>query len=312
MVNLKRISLHIYERNGCDEMIVSMTGFGYARNESNQLSVVVEMKSVNHRFCEISVRMPRQLSIIEDKIKKVIGQYVGRGRIEVFITIEGEGLSKRSLHIDWSIVDLYYESLKHAKKKYSLNDDITLEQLFRLNDIISINEEETENEQLKEIVLEVVKNAAIELKLMRVNEGEKLLTDITVFLKEIERCTHTITQLAPTVVEQFREKITRRVNEYINGVVEEDRLLAEVSLYAEKIDISEELTRLKSHIQQFFDTLRNEENQVVGRKLDFLVQEMNREINTIGAKGNDSAIARQVVEVKSLLEKIKEQVQNIE
>lgn len=293
-------------------MIVSMTGFGYARNETNQLSVTVEMKSVNHRFCEISVRMPRQLSIIEDKIKKAIGQYVGRGRIEVFITIEGEGLSKKSLLIDWSLVDSYYESLKHAKEKYSLNDDITLDQLFRVNDIISINEEETENEQLKEIVLEVVRNAARELKQMRINEGEKLLTDITSYLKEIEKCTNTIAKLAPTVVEQFREKITKRVNEYINGVVEEDRLLAEVSLYAEKIDISEELTRINSHTQQFFDTLRNIEKQVVGRKLDFLVQEMNREINTIGAKGNDSAIARQVVEVKSLLEKIKEQVQNIE
>lgn len=293
-------------------MIVSMTGFGYAQSQINQLSVTVEMKSVNHRFCEISIRMPRQLSIIEDKIKKVIGQYVGRGRIEVFITIEGEGLSTRSLHIDWSLVDRYYESLKQAKEKYSLKDEITLDQLFRVNDIISINEEETENEQLKEIVLDVIKNAATELKQMRINEGEKLFTDITAYLKDIEKCTNSIAQLAPIVIEQFREKITRRVNEYINGVVEEDRLLAEVSLYAEKIDISEELTRIKSHIQQFLDTLRNDENQVVGRKLDFLIQEMNREINTIGAKGNDSAIARQVVEVKSLLEKIKEQVQNIE
>jgi uncharacterized protein (TIGR00255 family) len=293
-------------------MIVSMTGFGYAQSQINQLSVTVEMKSVNHRFCEISIRMPRQLSIIEDKIKKVIGRYVGRGRIEVFITIEGEGLSTRSLHIDWPLVDRYYDALKHAKEKYSIKDEITLDQLFRVNDIISIDEEEIENEQLKEIVLEVIKNAATDLKQMRINEGEKLLTDITAYLKDIENCTNAIAELAPTVVEQFREKITRRVKEYINGVVEEDRLLAEVSLFAEKIDISEELTRIKSHIQQFLDTLRNVENQVVGRKLDFLVQEMNREINTIGAKGNDSAIARQVVEVKSLLEKIKEQVQNIE
>lgn len=293
-------------------MIVSMTGFGRAHIESNNISVTAEIKSVNHRFCEIIVRMPRHLSIIEDKIKKVIGEYVHRGRIEAFLTIDGENFVKRSIHIDWTLMDSYFNTLKLTKDKYSLECDITLEQLFSLDDITTINEIETGNEEIHEVVLETLKKASNQLKLMRQREGKQLLADISSHLNDIKYCMSLISEIAPQVVSQYRDRISKRVKEFVTGVVDEDRLLAEVAIFAEKVDISEEIARINSHITQFIETIHNSNNRVVGRKLDFLVQEMNREINTIGSKANDSHIANQVVEVKSLLEKIKEQVQNIE
>ncbi|MDF0725243.1 YicC family protein [Cytobacillus sp. S13-E01] len=293
-------------------MIVSMTGFGRAHIESNNISVTAEIKSVNHRFCEIIVRMPRHLSIIEDKMKKVIGEYVHRGRIEAFLTIDGENFVKRSIHIDWTLMDSYFNSLKLTKDRYSLECDITLEQLFSLDDITTINEIETGNEEIHEVVLETLKKASNQLKLMRQREGKQLLADISSHLNDIKYCMSLISEIAPQVVSQYRDRISKRVKEFVTGVVDEDRLLAEVAIFAEKVDISEEIARINSHITQFIETIHNSNNRVVGRKLDFLVQEMNREINTIGSKANDSHIANQVVEVKSLLEKIKEQVQNIE
>jgi len=293
-------------------VINSMTGFGRGRKSSKdkELIITVEVKSVNHRFCEISVRMPRQLLIFEDKIKKVLLQYVKRGRLEVFVNIEGEGLTKKKLRVDWQLMGEYYRMLSEANHRFSLEDRITLSKLFQLDGITEILEEETENTEIEQLLIEATNEAALQLKYMREAEGQALLQDIETQLSVIAEHALKIKTVAPKVIEQFRERMTNRVYEFLQGAVDETRILTEVAIFAEKADINEELMRINSHIEQFTSTLHSE--GAVGRKLDFLVQELNREINTIGSKANDSTVALHVVEMKSALEKIKEQVQNIE
>lgn len=291
-------------------MVYSMTGFGRSTKKNEQLSITVEMKSVNHRFCEISVRIPRQWVALEDKIKKVILQHVKRGKVEVFVNIEGDGLIKRKLHIDWDLMKEYYHSLQRANEQFSLRDQVTLSHLFQLEGVTEIIEEETENEELEQLLLVAVKEAAEQLAFMRKQEGETLLADIQTQLSSIEKSVQVIEKQAPFVIEYYRERLTKRIHELSPLPADESRILTEVAIFAEKSDINEELKRIRSHLQQVVATL--EKDEPIGRKLDFLVQELNREANTIGAKANDSLIAMQVVEIKSALEKIKEQVQNIE
>ncbi|MCL6585774.1 MAG: YicC family protein [Anoxybacillus sp.] len=291
-------------------MVCSMTGFGRSKQTTERMSVIVEMKSVNHRFCEISIRLPRQLVIFEDKIKKVISQYVQRGRVEVFITIEGEGWTKRKLHVDWQLLNDYYEQLKEAAARFMLKDGVTLEQLFQLEGVVEVVEEEVGNEEVEQLLLTATEEAAKQLKMMREEEGKALTRDIQEQLSVIAQCVQNVHQFAKEVAEQYRTRLMKRMNEWVQGAIDETRLLTEVAILAEKADINEELTRIRSHIEQVEHTLQRKEP--VGRKLDFLVQELNREMNTIGAKANDGRIAVQVVEMKSALEKVKEQVQNIE
>ena len=291
-------------------MVMSMTGFGRAKKDGNQFSVTIEVKSVNHRFSETNLRMPRQFAVIEDKIKKVINQYIQRGRVELLLTVEGDELVQRSLQVNWDLMDQYFSTLSEAKKKYSLQDQVTLSELFKLDQIVSIVEVEKENEPIYDLVIDVVHLAMEQLVEMRKAEGKELHRVLLSYLLEIQEQVQSISSLAPFVIEQYRERVSKRVNEYVTGLVDENKILTEVAIFSEKADISEELARMNSHVSQFINTM--ESQSTVGRKLDFLLQEMNRETNTIGSKANDKLIAQHVVEIKSLIEKIKEQVQNIE
>ncbi|WP_462409219.1 YicC/YloC family endoribonuclease [Neobacillus sp. Marseille-QA0830] len=291
-------------------MVISMTGFGRGRAESGSYIVNVEVKTVNHRFCEINVRMPRQLLQIEDKIKKTLNQYIRRGRAEVYVSLEGEGAVTRKLHVDWNLVDQYYQFIIQAREKYGVGETVSLKDLLSYSELIHIEESEAGNEELNRLVLAATEQAAVLLKRMRQAEGEELNKDLQVIISQIESNLTELETYAPQVVEVFKERLMKRMLEFTNGQLDETRLLTEAAVFSEKADINEEITRLKSHIGQFTQTLAAQEP--IGRKLDFLVQEMNREANTIGSKANDSAIAKKVVEIKSLLEKLKEQVQNIE
>ncbi|MFC4320239.1 YicC/YloC family endoribonuclease [Litchfieldia salsa] len=291
-------------------MIVSMTGFGRATESTAALSVTVEVKSVNHRFCEIQLRMPRQLMVIEDKIKKAVHEYVNRGRIELFLTVDGEGIVKRKVEIDWGLMDNYYELLTQVKGRYSLKEDVTIERLINLEGVTSIVEEETDYPELQSFILKAVHSAMDQLKEMREVEGKQLYNIIKEQILHIMNLVEQISLLAPTVIQNYRDRMIKKVSEYVSDTIDESKFITEVAIFAEKADINEEITRLKSHASQFIDTLQN--SGAVGRKLDFIVQEMNREINTIGAKANDESISILVVDIKSLLEKVKEQVQNIE
>jgi len=295
---------------GSVKMVHSMTGFGRSKIVMEHTSVTVEIKTVNHRFSEFYIRMPRQLVKIEDKIKKCLNQYVTRGRIEVFITIEGESLVKRRLNIDWNLIDEYYHFIEALKEKYEIHNETKISHFLMKEDLVDIEEIEEENEQLETIILQAVEEASVRLQEMRKLEGLELEHDFHQHLRNLEDLSNEVSLYAPTIVENYRERLLKKVQEYASTITDESRILTEVALFADKSDITEELTRLKSHIKQFEHILQ--EKEPVGRKLDFLLQEMNREVNTIGSKGNDSTIAKLVVEMKSVLEKMREQVQNVE
>ncbi|MEH7084557.1 YicC/YloC family endoribonuclease [Neobacillus drentensis] len=291
-------------------MVTSMTGFGRAKAESDFFSVNVEIKTVNHRFCEMNIRMPRQLLKIEDRLKKKLIQYIRRGRVEVYVSLEGEGSVTRKVHVDWKLLDEYSQIIKQVREKYNVEGIVTLQDLLSRSELLHIEESEIGNDELEKLVLEATEEAANVLKQMRLAEGEELKKDLLAILSQLEINVMELQKFAPLVVQSYKERLTKRMEEFVNGQLDETRILTEVAVFADKADISEEITRLKSHIQQFLHTLQSMEP--IGRKLDFIVQEMNREANTIGSKANDSNIAKQVVDIKSLLEKLKEQVQNIE
>lgn len=291
-------------------MVVSMTGFGRSRVESDSFSVNVEVKTVNHRFCEMNIRMPRQLLIIEDKMKKKLNQHIRRGRVEVYVSLEGEGTVTRKIHVDWKLIEEYYQFIKQAREKYGFEGNVTLQDLLNRSELLHIEESEAGNEELGNLVLTATEEAVRMLKQMRTAEGEELKKDLLASLSQLESNVTELQNYSPLVVQLYKERLSKRMQEFVNGKIDEDRILTEVAVFADKADINEEIIRLRSHIGQFILTLN--EKEPIGRKLDFLVQEMNREANTIGSKANDSTIAKKVVEIKSLLEKLKEQIQNIE
>ncbi|MEH7011960.1 YicC/YloC family endoribonuclease [Neobacillus niacini] len=291
-------------------MVISMTGFGRSRIASASFSVNVEVKTVNHRFSEINVRMPRQLLKVEDQIKKKLNQHLRRGRAEVYIMIEGEGAVTRKIQVDWKLLEEYYLFIKQARDKFSIEGKVLLQDLLTRNEFLHIEENDAGNEELENLVLNATEEAVLLCKQMRSTEGEELRKDLLTSLLQLDTNLDELKEYAPQVVSAYKERLMKRIEELVQGQIDETRVLTEVAIFADKIDINEELTRLNSHIQQFKQTL--DEHEPIGRKLDFLVQEMNREANTIGSKANDSNVTKKVVEIKSLLEKLKEQVQNIE
>ncbi|MCM3665689.1 YicC family protein [Mesobacillus subterraneus] len=291
-------------------MVVSMTGFGRSKAESERFSVIVEVKTVNHRFCEFHIRMPRQLLKTEEKIKKKLGEHIKRGRVEVFVTLEGEGAVSRSVHIDWQALDEFVHHISEIKNRYGITGEVELHDLVNREEIIHIEEKETENDELERLVLAAVEEAGSQLVQMRKLEGAALESDVSQHIGLLKGNIGSVKKYAPDVVVQYRDRLNKKMTEFLAGQADEDRILTEVAFFADKADISEEVTRLESHVSQFSEIMKA--NEPLGRKLDFLLQEMNREVNTIGSKANDSRIAKEVVEMKSLLEKIKEQVQNIE
>lgn len=287
-----------------------MTGFGRSRIASASFSVNVEVKTVNHRFSEVNIRMPRHLLNVEDKIKKKLTEHLRRGRAEVYIMIEGEGAVTRKIQVDWKLLEEYYLFIKQARDKFNIEGNVLLQDLLTRNEFLHIEENEAGNEELESLVLRAAEEAVLLCKQMRITEGEELRKDLLTSLGLLDINIDALKEYAPQVVSLYKERLMKRMEEFVQGQIDETRVLTEVAVFSDKIDINEELTRLKSHIQQFTQTLN--ELEPIGRKLDFLVQEMNREANTIGSKANDSTITKKVVEIKSLLEKLKEQVQNIE
>jgi uncharacterized protein (TIGR00255 family) len=291
-------------------MVTSMTGFGRSKKGNDSFIVSVEVKTVNHRFSEFHIRMPRQFNQIEDKIKKKLSASIHRGRIEVYVTVEGEGMVQRKVLVDWELLDHYVKSIEKIQQKYVLEEGLSLRDLLSSEDIIHIEEDEIGNEDLERMILEAVEEAVLSVKQMRDMEGQALGKDVSSRLHGLQAVVNDLSEMAPTVVNMYKERLSKKIDEFVGGQVDEARILTEVAIFADKSDINEELTRLNSHIKQFDKILTL--SDPIGRKLDFLLQEMNREVNTIGSKANDSEIAKEVVEMKSILEKMKEQVQNIE
>lgn len=292
-------------------MIKSMTGYGRAEAVLQGRNIVVEAKSVNHRFLEISLRLPSALFPLEMEFKKKVGERFKRGRIEIFIRLEGEGADVSKVNLNLEIARNYFDVLNRIKEEFGLQDTISLKTLTGFRDIFTPPAETQLSPEFLSQMESSIQEALAMLMKMRQEEGLAMYQDMEMRLNVIREILETINLRAPQVVLEYQKRLTERIKELTAGHALDDiRLAQEVALLAEKSDITEEIVRLQSHISQFVSLLQSDEAE--GKKIDFLLQEMNREINTIGSKSNDFEITRQVIEVKSELSKLREQAQNIE
>jgi len=292
-------------------MIKSMTGYGRVVALLNGRNIVVEAKSVNHRFLEISLRTPSALFPLEMEYKKKIGERFKRGRIDVSIRLEGEGADTSKVNLNLEIAHNYFDVLTRLIAEFHLQETITLKSLTGFRDIFSPPSETQLSHDFLNEVEKTLQEALSMLGNMRQDEGMALYSDMQMRLKVITEIMETIQLRAPQVVLDYQKRLADRIKELTAGLAIDDaRLAQEVAIMADRCDITEELVRMQSHISQFEALLQSEDAE--GKKIDFLLQEMNREINTIGSKSNDAEITRQVIEAKSELGKVREQAQNIE
>lgn len=292
-------------------MAKSMTGFGRAEAEGNGFQVVCEIKSVNHRYLDLSFRLSRRYTCLEERIRDTVRQYVVRGRVEVYLNVDRKEERSRNIKVDNLLALAYYNSLKDLANYLSLSPDFTVIDLFRLPEVFSVEEEEEDVELVWQIMEDVLVKALGSLDEMRRREGQALVGDILSRNRRVREMVDELEERAPQVIVEYRDKLRKRINELCDGIeIDENRLAGEIAFFADRASVAEEIVRLRSHCEQMEMLLAADES--VGRKSDFLIQEMMREINTIAAKGNDLKISRLAVEVKAELEKMREQVQNLE
>lgn len=291
-------------------MLVSMTGFGSAAASNSDYSVKVEARSVNHRFGEIVVRAPKGYQGIEDRVRRLAGEYVERGRTEIFVSVEEFHGRQRTVRLDKGLLDGYRRAFFEASEALGAPGALSLEMLPAIEGIFLIDEVEVDVDAVWPLVESAAREALERLVAMRSAEGKRLEEDMLQRLDYVETLFAAISRRSPDVVELYRKRLTERIEQMLAQEVDEQRIAQEVALFADKSNIDEEITRAKSHIEQF--RFACAAGKAVGRKLDFLLQELNREINTIGSKAQDGEIAKLVVDVKAELEKIREQAQNIQ
>ena len=293
-------------------MAISMTGFGRGEFKNDNYHFLVECKTINHKYCDINVRLPRKISFLEDKIRNYVKNFVKRGRVDLYIKLDLIGSEDVNLKFDDKLATQYVNILKEIKEKFDLQDDISVMNVAKFPEIVKCEEKEEDEDLYWSMLKEALDMSMEKLIQMRKEEGEKLAIDT------IERCDilanliDEIEKYSNTVVDEYREKLNNRISEILENpsIIDENRLAQEVAIFADKSSITEEIVRFRSHIEQLRKTV--EKNDSIGRKIDFLIQEMNREVNTTGSKSSNINITNLVVEVKSELEKIREQIQNIE
>lgn len=292
-------------------MVKSMTGFGRCETEVNGRRITVEMKSVNHRYFEFSCRTSRGYSFLEDKLKKYVATKVARGKVDMYVSVTESEDSEVNVTINKPLASGYVNAIKTLATEYNIPDDLSVSVLSRYSDIFQIHKEEQDEEQVFNDVKVALDVALDGFLTMREAEGEKLKDDVLSRVDTIMSIVSEIEERSPLTVEEYRQKLTKRITDMLSGAqIDEQRILTEAAIFADKVAVDEETVRLRSHFEQmrtFFET-----GAPIGRKLDFIVQEMNREANTIGSKVTDSILAHKVVDIKSEIEKIREQIQNIE
>ena len=292
-------------------MIRSMTGYGRAENMANDRRFVVEIKSVNHRYNDISIKLPRSMNGLEDAIRKRIMEEIARGKTDVYITFETFSTDDIIVKVNEALAEAYVEKINELKMQYLLSSEDTLGLVAKFADIITVERVQEEEEILLETLLPALDGAIEKFVQMRQKEGNALAEDILKKRKHIQYLVGLIKERSSLVVEQYQQKMQSRLNELLETVeIDQQRIVQEVAIFADRSCIDEEVIRLESHLVQLQEILSH--GGQVGRKLDFLVQEMNREANTIASKANDMEITRNTIELKSEIEKIREQVQNIE
>ena len=294
-------------------MIKSMTGFGRGEYTDGKRSIIAEIKSVNHRYSDITVKMPRRYTFAEDKIKNAVKDKIRRGKVDVSIIVENITENDVNIKLNSMLAKQYYDNLTELRSEFDLSGDISLQFLASLPDVMKAIPDVEDEEKITKSILIPVAEAAANLEKMRAVEGEKLAEDLIAKGEHVKEILDKIAERAPQVVVDYTAKLKERIQDLIGSSVQvpEDRILVEAAVFADKCAIDEEITRLNSHLVQLKNIIEKS-SQPDGKKLDFLVQEMNREANTIGSKANDIAITNYMLEIKSEIEKIREQVQNIE
>ncbi len=292
-------------------MIKSMTGYGRGEWQGNERKVEVEIKSFNHRFCDISLRLPRRLSALESQVRSLVRQRVSRGRVEISVQFEDSSSPEQNLEVDLNLARDYYRGLKTLQENLGIPGEVRLETMAAFREIFSRKEMETDLEKEWKALEAALEAALTSLDGMRRDEGSKLGEDLLGHLQAIAQMAREIEDRGPAVLKAAADRLAQRVQELSGGLeVDQGRLAQEVAFLAERSDISEELVRIASHVGQFRELVKKPEP--AGRKLEFLLQEINRETNTIGSKANDAGISQITVGIKSELEKMREQIQNVE
>ena len=292
-------------------MIKSMTGYGNATQILSGREITVEVRSVNNRYLDCNVKLPRAFNFAEDAVKQQVKQFVTRGKVEVYISVNALEGTEVKVCLNRPVLEGYLAALRTITADYGVRDDISAVSLSRLPDVFLVEKGKEDEDQIREDILSVVVQALEKYNAMREKEGQALAQDLCSKAAGILAYVQQVEERSPVTLTEYRQRLTRRMQEVLeNTNLDESRILQEAAIYADKIAVDEETVRLRSHLRQMESMLSGSEP--VGRKLDFLLQEMNRETNTIGSKGNDLEMARIVVEMKAELEKIREQTQNIE
>ena len=292
-------------------MLRSMTGYGRVQKSVDGFNIMVEIKTVNHRFFEFSARVPRLYGYVEDKLKALIQDAISRGKVDLFVTIEATEDPSAEVMLNGRLADSYLAALRELSSRFGLKDDVTVSSVARFADIFTVQKSPENEERVWNAVRAVAQETLQSMLQMRQAEGGRLGRDVAARAQTIRQLVGRVEARSPATVEEYRARLTARMKEILaDAAVDENRLLLEAALYADKVSVTEETVRLRSHLQQLDTMLAGDDP--VGRKLDFLMQEMNREANTIGSKANDVEMAGIVVEIKAELEKIREQIQNIE
>lgn len=292
-------------------MIKSMTGFGRAMSDDEKRSFLVEMRAVNHRYLDMNIRMPKSLMPLEDRVRKLISRYISRGKIDVFITYKNYAREDTAVRSNHNLAKGYMDILRDLRDEFSLKDDLSVSLLARFPDVVFTEEKEENIDEIWNLLEKAVEGASIKMLEMKTVEGESLKTDMLSKAKEIVSLVEIVREKDRKVIPLYKERLEKRISELLDTVpVDESRLALEIALYTDKSSIDEEITRLLSHMEQMAKFLN--EKEPVGRKLDFLAQEMNREANTMASKSVDIEITNIVLLIKNEIEKIREQMQNIE
>ena len=292
-------------------MIRSMTGYGKGSLNIEGREYQVEIKSVNHRYLDLNIKMPRTLSYLEESVKKQISEKIKRGKIDVFITFENNSQEGKNIKINKELAKIYINQLKELAQEENISSNIEVIDVAKFPDVLTIKIDQ-EDEKIKNEIIQVTKEATNKIVEMKSIEGEKIAHDLIGRIERIERKIEEISKKSTGLIEEYVVKLEKRIKEILKTEqVDKTRLAQEVVIYADKCSIEEEITRLKSHIYQFKNLIADN-NETIGKKLDFIIQEMNRETNTIGSKANNLEITNGVIDIKTELEDIREQVQNIE
>ena len=292
-------------------MVKSMTGYGRAEETICGCTITVELRSVNNRYLDCNIRLPRLYLFAEDGIKSRVQNIISRGKVDVFVTLDYAGKEEVKVTVNRPVADGYYGALKQLAQSYQLSEDISVSLLSRFPDVLLAEKAEEDTEQRAQDIYSVLDRALADFDEMRTKEGSRLRDDILSRAAAIEDMVTFVEERSPQTVSEYRAKLEARMQEVLqNTQIDESRLLTEAAIFADKVAVAEETVRLRSHIAQLREMLSK--GGATGRKLDFLIQEFNREANTIGSKCSDIQIARQVVDIKAEIEKIREQVQNIE